>query len=252
MKIELTDVTFLYIIHTDTVERMENLFLSTKYLCKYFKTSIMVLEVAPYNNNFIRKILNKNIKYEFIQDDDPILWRTKYLNYMLNKTKTPIVSVIDTDIIVPYKQIVDSVNALRNDDVQFVYPYKERMLDTSYIIRKLYVQCPNIRTFIKNQDKMNTMYPPCAVGGVFLCLLDAYKKLKLENERYYGWGVEDGDRFYKWNSSIFKILRIEGVIFHLSHPRGSNSIIHNEEQSNIKLRELQIVKNKSKNEITND
>ncbi|GHT60450.1 hypothetical protein AGMMS50239_09440 [Bacteroidia bacterium] len=37
------------------------------------------------------------------------------------------------------------------------------------------------------------MYPPNPVGGAFFCDVKAYKESGLENEQFYGWGMEDGD-----------------------------------------------------------
>jgi hypothetical protein len=239
MKYNLKDVTFLFLIRIDTIERLENLLVSTSFLVSTFNTNIEVLEVSSYNNEILKKLLHKTINYTFIKDDDPILYRTKYLNRMLSHSKTPFVAVWDADVIAPSEQIIESINLLRRKEAEFVYPYTGKFLDTSLIIRKLYFENLDINFLARNSSKMKEMYPPRPVGGAFACKLDVYKDVGLENEEFYGWGVEDGDRYLRWDNSKYKIERVKGILFHLSHPRGINSVFHNYDQSYVKLRILE-------------
>ncbi len=71
-------------------------------------------ECSYRDNGFLKKLLdNARVSYVFKQDDDPILFRTHYLNQMIQETTTPIVSIWDTDVIAPVNQIIDAVNLLR-------------------------------------------------------------------------------------------------------------------------------------------
>lgn len=85
---------------------------------------------------------------------------------------------------------------------------------------------------------MNELYSPGPTGGIFICSLEAYKEIGLENEKFYGWGVEDGERFSRWKNSRFVLERVEGPMFHLTHPRAINSVIHSLAQTAIKKRLL--------------
>ena len=239
MKQDLNDITFLILVRIDTIERIENLLASTEYLVSNFNSTIEVLEVSPHNNGIIKKILNKKVNYTFMVDDDPILFRTKYLNLMLSSVSTPFVAVWDVDCLLETGQILETMNILRSGQADFVFPYENKMLDTSLILRKLYLKKKRIDFLSKNKDKMREMYPPVAVGGVFFCKLDSYIKIGLENENFYGWGIEDGERYYRWKNSEYKTERVKGVLFHLSHPRGINSLIHDQDQSYLKLRILE-------------
>jgi predicted glycosyltransferase involved in capsule biosynthesis len=156
---------------------------------------------------------------------------------MIREIKTLFVAVWDADVIVSKSQVIDAVELLRNKTGDFVYPYNDFFLDTSEIIKKLYLKKKDIRILFKNRKKMKEMYRK-PVGGVFFCNLDVYIDSGLENEQFYGWGVEDGDRYLRWTNSGYKIERTEEPLFHLSHPRGINSFIHNPDQSIIKLKEL--------------
>ena len=239
MKTDIKDVTFLILVQIDAIERVENLLATTEFLVSTFDTNIEVLEVAPYNNGIIKKILKKKINYTYIEDNDPILFRTKYLNRMMSSVFTPFISVWDVDVLLEAGQVIESVNLLRTNQADFVFPYEKKMLDTSIILRKLFFKKKKLSFLIKNADKMKEMYPPEAVGGAFFCKLESYIKVGLENENFYGWGVEDGERYIRWKSSEYKTERVNGVIFHLSHPRGVNSFIHDRDESFQKLRILE-------------
>jgi hypothetical protein len=219
------------------MERLENLQASLFCLLRHFNTNITVWESSYRYNGFLKGLLNPNINYKFIQDDDPILFRTQYINRMLAEVKTPFVSVWDTDVIAPFQQLYDSIMLLRTGQGDFVYPYEKLFLDTTPIIRNIFLNKKNdMNVLINNQKLMQVMYPPDPVGGAFFANIASYRKSGLENEDLYGWGVEDGERCTRWKRKGFCVERIKGPLFHLSHPRGINSLLHHPDQSIIKRR----------------
>ncbi|WP_158712869.1 hypothetical protein [Parabacteroides pacaensis] len=88
MRYDLKDITFLILVRIDTIERMENLLASTAFLLSHFDTNVEVWEISSYNNGILKKLLNRKVNYTFTEDDDSILFRTKYLNCMLSSVKT--------------------------------------------------------------------------------------------------------------------------------------------------------------------
>jgi hypothetical protein len=243
--IDLSDTTFLLIVRLDSIERLENIILVTEYIASFFETSTLVLESSPYSNGLLEKLLNKNIRYTFQEDHDPILFRTKCLNRMSSTVETPFIAVWDTDIIAPVIQVRRAVELLRTGGADFVYQYEKLFLDTSPILRKLYMQEPSIEFLEQNINKMKEMYTPNPVGGAFLANIKSYKESGLENENFYGWGLEDGERYYRWENLGYKIQRITGPLFHLSHKRGVNSLFQNIDQQLFKKKEiLRIARNK--------
>jgi hypothetical protein len=117
-------------------------------------------------------------------------------------------------------------------------------LDTSAILRRIYLKECKIELLEQNVKKMKEMYPPNPLGGAFLANLDSYKGSGLENENFYGWGLEDGERYYRWENLGYKIQRIPGPLFHLSHGRGINSTFHNADQQLFKRKEIMSVRRK--------
>jgi len=227
-------LTFLFLVRLDTIARLENILSVTDFLSSNINAPISVLECTQYNNGLLEKLLNKKIQYNYQEDHDPILHRTRFLNQMTNAVETPFVAIWDTDVIASIDQIAKSLELLSNGEADFVYPYEKQFLDTSLILRKLFLKGGKIEVLELNTKKMKEMYPPNPVGGAFLANLNAYKEAGLENENFYGWGMEDGERFYRWENLGYKIKRIPGPLFHLSHERGINSKFHNEDQKILK------------------
>lgn len=231
-------LSFLILIRFDTIDRLENILSVTEFLVSHFEAPIIVLESDSFNNGLLEKLLEKNIRYSFQEDHDPILHRTKYLNQMIRSVETPFVVVWDTDVIVPVNQIIKAVELLRNEEADFVYPYEKQFRDTSPILRKLFLESGNINVLEQNSKKMKEMYLPNPVGGAFLANVKAYTESGLENEDFYGWGMEDGERYHRWENQGYKIKRVPGPLFHLSHGRGINSVFHNADQSFYKRKEV--------------
>lgn len=241
------DLSILIIARLDTIERLENILAVSSFINSNINAAISVLECAPYNNGVLKRLLNKNIRYTFKEDHDPILYRTKFLNHMTKSVETPFVAVWDTDVIAPVGQIVQAVELLKNGEADFVYPYEKQFLDTSPIMRKMFLEERKIEVLEQNVKKMKEMYSPNPVGGAFLANRQAYIASGLENENFYGWGLEDGERYYRWINKGYKIKRVAGPLFHLSHGRGINSIFQNPDQQIIKRKEvIGVRRNKSK------
>jgi predicted glycosyltransferase involved in capsule biosynthesis len=166
---------------------------------------------------------------------------------MLNSVSDAYVCVWDVDVIAHIPQVIESVELLRKN-VDFVYPYEKYLLDTSDIIRNIYLQRKDINVLLNYEKFMSEMYSPNPIGGCFFANRESYLKSGSENERFYGWGVEDGERYMRWKNMGFNIQRVEGPLFHLTHPRGINSIILHPDHSIIKSREYIAAIRKSKKE----
>ncbi len=245
------DLTFLIPIRLDTIDRLENTLATTQFLLSNFETNIRVAEFSSYSNGLLEKLLDKSIRYSFQEDHDPILHRTRFLNQIAREVDTPLVAVWDTDVIVSVDQVEKAMEMLRTGEADFVYPYEKQFLDTSPILRDLFLQDGNIEVLEQNSKKMKEMYLPNPVGGAFLARMEAYREAGLENEDFYGWGMEDGERFYRWENLGYKIKRVPGPLFHLSHGRGINSVFHNIDHQFAKHKEVvRVRRNKDVNGLS--
>lgn len=250
-KTDLSDFTFLFAVKVDCIERVENLLLVINYLQNFFDTSIAVLESAKYNNGIVQSILT-NIDYTFVQDFDPIFYRTKYINMLARKSGTPFTAVWDSDVLVDPKQISKSATLLRNGLADFVFPYSDCFYDTTAIIRELFIKYKNIELLKMHKDKMTLMYPPVPVGGCFIVNTEKYISAGMENTKFYGWGREDGERLVRMQILGMVCKRIKGFLYHLHHPRGFNSNFYSQSDGDKKLDELLRINSMSRSELENE
>lgn len=248
MKTDLKDITFLFLIKIDSIERLENILTVIRTLQKYFITNIEVLEVNVHYNKLLKTILPKNIKYTFIEEKDPILYKTKYLNMMSRKVSTPYMSIWDVDIAIEKKTICDAISHLRNG-TDIAYPYNGYCYEISNILRSIYIQNPNIKFLYKNINKMELLYPYRLTGGAVMMNTERYFKAGKENENHYGWGNEDYDRYYRFVNLEYNIYRVNAPLFHLNHPRGINSYFPSSRFAQISSFEREKFENSHKNEI---
>lgn len=244
MKFKLDDLVLIIPFRLDTIVRLENLLLVIDNLTNNFIVKVVVVEANVHKNIFIKKLLPESVEYYFYYDDDPIFFRTHYINMVCKNIQNKIIGVWDTDVIIHPKQLIEAMELLRSGEADFVYPYDKYFLDTSPILRKMFLKNQKIEFLLQNMKKMKEMYTPNPLGGAFLANLDSYIESGLENEDFYGWGMEDGERFYRWESMGYKIKRVPGPLFHLSHPRGQNSAFHDADQQIIKRKEVMRAKRK--------
>jgi hypothetical protein len=218
-----------------------------RYILKYFDTNIHVLEACYRTNDFLQLLLPKEVKYTFWDDDDPIFHRTKYINIMVERSITKFIGVVDSDVIIPHKQIDDTIEKLRSDRYDMVYPYDGNFKEASQLIRKVFLHHHDEDYLFSNTDKMSDLYGfQTHVGGAFFVNKNKYIQAGMENEKYYGWGPEDFERNVRWQKHGFNIYRSDGSIIHLTHPRDHNGHFHSDIQEKYLNNELDKLVNSKK------
>jgi predicted glycosyltransferase involved in capsule biosynthesis len=248
-KIDLKDVTFVIPVRIDCIERLENIFLIIDYLYSLFDTNIIVLESDKKNSNIIYEYTQNKAKYYFFEDQDSVFHRTKYLNILSNMVVTDHIAVWDTDVIVHPSQLYSSVMGLRENNYDFVFPYDGNFLDVGVSHRIKFFESPNIDYLIQNKDSMMLPYTSTACGSGFLARLSDYLDCGGENENFYGWGQEDGERVVRWKILQKRIRRIQGPMFHLYHPRGINSNYLSTQHRNSQIKEFERIKSLNKTDL---
>lgn len=249
MKINLSDVTFLILVRLDSIQRLENTLIVTERLTHYFNTNIVLREACDYKNRILQSLLKRNVKYQFVEDKDPVLHKTRHYNQMLASISTPYVSVWDADIVPDKNAIIESTNQLRSRKADVVYPYNGICFDISDIIRKYYLQKKDIRFLFRNINKLTKLYDKPLVGGALFVDREKYILTGGENETHYGWGNDDFDRYYRFVGFGYRIYRVNKPLFHLTHPRGDNSQYQSSLSMQISLMQRDIIEKSSKEEI---
>lgn len=216
------DVTFIIPVRIDFSERKRNLDVLIDYLHRISTACIRVIE-ADDTPKYNVKINNTQVVYEFIKDSDPVFHRTKYLNLLLKKSTTQIVGIWDTDVIVPENQINDAIEQIRTNNIVMSFPYDGRFVMVSAEDSSGF---PNVCSISDMFDRIHTYLLPqgnMSVGGAFLVNRNIYIDAGGENEHFYGWGPEDAERVKRMEILGLPVYRANGPLFHLHHPRGTNS-----------------------------
>lgn len=221
-KIDLMDITILIPVRLDSIIRIENLLASIESVRRNFRTNLYVLEASKYNNHLLEKLLPGTVRYFWVYDNDPVFYRTHYLNQLAQMASTPYLAIWDADIVLPKKQIEEAIETLRIQKCDVVYPYDGHFYDTTPIIREIYLKKKHINILWKNVDKMLLPYGTSMGGGAIFVNRESFFQAGMENEEFYGWGPEDWERLTRWNILGYNIQRIQGPLFHLSHPRDLN------------------------------
>lgn len=225
-KKDLKDVGFVMPVRIDSIARLENLLGCINHILKYFCTNIYVLEAACLNNHILERLLPASVSYIFVKDDDPIFHRTKYINVLAKMNTNPFFSIWDADIIIREKQIWEAVSLLREDGCDVAFPYNGFFYDTTQIIRQVYLQKEDISVLYDNIGKMILPYGTNMGGGALFIRKDKFLLAGGEDECFYGWGPEDWNRIEKWKKFDYRISKIDGPLFHLSHSRNQNGRIN--------------------------
>lgn len=194
-------------------------------------------------------MLNRKIHYEFIEDKDPVLYKTKYFNQMANSVNTPYLAIWDADIIPDKKAIIECVQQLRNQEVDVTYPYDGICYDIPQVIKPIYFKKRDIKLLYCHFKKMNQLYKMILVGGTVIVNRKKYLQAGAENEAHYGWGNDDFDRFQRFKILDYKIYRYPISLFHLSHPRFKNSFSRDFISGKISVNEYNKIQNLTQKEL---
>ena len=237
MKKDLTDLTFIILTRIDTIQRLENIKTVTDSLFKYFDTNLYVLEIDSQNNGILKSTLNRKTRYQFIEDTDPVMYRTKYHNLMANNVHTKYLAIWDTDVIVDKNSICDAMNHL-HEDADVAYPYNGFFYEVPEVIKRFYFKHRDIRILKRHTGKMNKLYDFIMFGGAVIVNTKKYLQSGGENEEIYGWGNDDFTRHARFLANKYKIYRTKDNLFHLCHPRGINSQFRSTYSEKISVHEI--------------
>lgn len=207
-------------IRIESKEREDNLRCALRYLLQSSFIYIDLLEADKEQQFYFTS--HKRIRYRFIQDNEPVFYRTHYLNLLLKNALYPVVGIWDADVLIPEQQVVAAIEYIRKGCIMsFPYDGDFRCLgkQESSVIRS------NIKTFQLSQGQPIMGRP--AVGGAFLVNRTKYLEAGGENESFYGWGPEDVERVKRMEILGLPVARVQGSLYHLYHIRKPDTGVDN-------------------------
>lgn len=245
----MKDLTFIIPVRVDSEVRLQNLLLVVEYLLKHTQDSSLFILEGDIRQKVKGLPLSNRIKYCFTEDHDSVFHRTRYLNYMTTKVQTTYLAVWDTDVLVPERQIRESLICLQANESDFVFPYDGRLYQVAPFFQDAYRRSGDLYTFIGFINSLPLMFGNNSYGGCFMANYNKYVRAGMENERFYGWGPEDLERVKRWEILGYRFSRIQGPAFHLEHPVLENSRSFNQEIGKKNNQELFRICAMSKKEL---
>lgn len=236
-KIDNLNVTFVIPVRIDSPERSANLDVVLEQLSHRKQTFVLILE-ADAKPLYEMKKEYPNVKYYFVEDCDPVFHRTKYLNQLLQDTKTILVGIWDTDVILSNEQIDNGLQDICEGKAVMSYPYDGHFYFCTQEESAFYRRESSMDYLLGFKRSGNSFCISNSVGGAFLVRKDIYVESGGENEFFYGWGMEDQERVRRLFILGWPITRVDGPLFHLYHPRNENSRYKNDKVENESRKEF--------------
>ena len=229
--IDLKNCTFIIPIRIESEDRMRNVVTVLAYLLKNFDTKVIVKEVdvesvyedqvLPQIEDFLGDNIN-NLTHVFEKSDDPVFYRMKILNEMIDMADTMAIANYDCDVLFKKETYVESVKMIM-DGFDLVYPY-----GFGNYQKQVFIDDDGVSEFINEDfdfavlDKKSRMYD-AQYGHVQFVNRKTYILAGMENENFRGSSPEDKERFYRFDKMGYSVGRIDDIVYHLEHSRGSNS-----------------------------
>jgi 2-polyprenyl-3-methyl-5-hydroxy-6-metoxy-1,4-benzoquinol methylase len=215
-KIPLRDLTFTIPVHFDHATRKENLDLALYMLQKDFDSNYIVCEQGGDHFKYTAQWAT------YMQSDSPEFHRTKMLNDMATRARTPFLANWDCDVILPPAQLLVAVELLRAG-ADMVYPYDGRFArmrrDDWFRPIQQAADIGIVRdTAFKGREPDHN-----SVGGAVLWNKDSFIDGGMENEHFISFGPEDCERHDRFKTLGYDIRRVSGALFHMNHFVGANS-----------------------------
>ena len=211
---------------------MRNVVTVLAYLLKTFDTKVILKEVdvesvfedqvLPQIEDFLGDNIN-NLTHVFEKSDDPVFYRMKILNEMIDmEADTNVIANYDCDVLFKKETYVESVEMIM-DGFDLVYPY-----GFGNYQKQVFIDDDGVSEFINEDfdfevlDKKSRMYD-AQYGHVQFVNRKSYILAGMENENFRGSSPEDKERFYRFDKMGYSVGRIDDIVYHLEHSRGANS-----------------------------
>tara|TARA_B100000085_G_scaffold46812_2_gene40043 strand:- start:2642 stop:3469 length:828 start_codon:yes stop_codon:yes gene_type:complete len=229
--IDLKNCTFIIPIRIESEDRMRNVVTVLAYLLKTFDTKVILKEVdvesvfedqvLPQIEDFLGDNIN-NLTHVFEKSDDPVFYRMKILNEMIDMADTNVIANYDCDVLFKKETYVESVEMIM-DGFDLVYPY-----GFGNYQKQVFIDDDGVSEFINGDfdfevlDKKSRIYD-AQYGHVQFVNRKSYILAGMENENFRGSSPEDKERFYRFDKMGYSVGRIDDIVYHLEHSRGANS-----------------------------
>lgn len=225
MKIDLKDTTFIIPIYIESSDRKLNTLISLSYLTKHLDTNIIILEhdVTSKVPEILKQLgIEDKVDYIFSNNmsGNEIFHRTRFLNEMLVKVKTPVVVNYDVDVLLKPEVYLECRDRIISGS-DLVYPY-------FWGVSQWQIYNSG-RDKIEKNLSLDILLPSdynltrSEYGHCQFFNAKSYREGGMENEIFMSYGPEDKERGYRFKKLGYKVEWLNNIIHHITHSRGINS-----------------------------
>ena len=240
----LNNVTFVIPVMYDSKDRMGNVKIILNYIKRMYNSRVILGSYG--SGDMFKKFESDKVKHVKIKL--PEWHRTKMLNEMIKMVETDIVVNLDSDVLIPTKQMISAFRYIDTDEADFVYPYDGRFINIDRVwCRRLLVNADMIDNFKDVLEDMKQLSDK-SFGGCVVLNRKKFIGAGMENENFIGHAPEDMERYIRFKKLGYTIKRVDGCLYHINHFRGVNSTHKNIHRTRSKS-ELRRVTNMTKDEL---
>jgi GT2 family glycosyltransferase len=177
----------------------------------------------------ILNLLPDNVVYLFAKENKNKTWnKSKRVNFALPIIDSPIVMMLDTDVIVDFNTVKYVCEKIKNKELELITPYnKVFYMQRNICLSSMHKEI-NPNEFVE-KNKQYILREFVTNGGCFLADTAIFKHLRGMNELFYGWGLEDDELIYRYMKLGKKYGRVESMCaLHIEHKRTNNTLPNKE------------------------
>lgn len=230
----MNNYKFTYIIgYRHSMDRYHNLLRVIDWLHHFNNIEIILIEQDTHSK--IKHINLGNIKYIFTKSNMPYN-RSHAFNVGLKNATTDIIVFGDSDLIMDYPDLINSISLLQDYDM--VSPYK-KVIDLEQDESRLPIENMLLINRPGRGDNDNQKLNIC--GGISIFRKSSIENIAGWNEDFIGWGGEDDFQAIKVKNFL-KYHETDYKCYHLYHTKAIPDALYYR-------RNLQILQNVSKYNI---
>ena len=229
----LKNCTFMIPIRIEHQDRYNNAKSVLGFLNHHFQTNVIIYEVSEDGESKLDFLAGlKNLKVDHIVKLLPIteaFHRTRYLNVMLDKVKTPVVVNYDIDVFLPPQSYLTCRDRIIKGEIDVYYPYSfgaSQYQVLSSVDRtqfNLDFSPQSILSDLGNPSPGGIRRYYSEYGHCIFFNTDVYREFGGENEEFISYGPEDKERGIRFKAFTDKVEWLDDAVFHFEHHRGNDS-----------------------------
>jgi hypothetical protein len=233
----LKDFTFMIPVRIEHQDRYNNAKSVLGFLNHHFQTNVIIYEVSESGESKLDFLSSlKNLKIDHMVKLLPIteaFHRTRYLNIMLDKVKTPVVVNYDIDVFLPPQSYLTCRNKIVNGEVDVYYPYSfgasqyQVLPSVDRTKFNLDFSLQSILSDLGNHSTGGIRKYYSEYGHCIFFNTEVYREFGGENEEFISYGPEDKERGIRFKAFTNKVVWLDDVVFHFEHHRGNDSSLAN-------------------------